>query len=662
MDSLAAPVATASLVPRRVAARVDPAAAASWTLAFALVTYLALRNGGYESIVRSEAGIAVWWLVLLGALAGLLPGRVNRTALVAIGLLAAFTVWTGIAIGWSESADRSVTELGRLAAYLGVLLLAITLQGRTAARQALAGLACAIGLVTVLAVLSRLHPQAFPANDHFKFLGPASARKLSYPLNYWNALAGFAAMGVPLLLAIAVGARSLVTQALAAATIPLSGLCIYLTISRGGTLALAVALVVFIALVPRRLDAFGTVLAAAAGGAILIAATSQRAELVAGRPTPTALHQGDEVLWLCLLVCTGVGLIQVVLALAARHLERPALLAPSPRVTARRALIALVIAIAVAIPAGAVGAVSDSWHQFTAPNGVVVPGADNSVFNRLGAANGNGRYEFWQAAFDANATRPWTGIGPGTFEFWWARHATTDGYIRNAHTLYFETLAETGIIGLLLLGGLLAWLLGVGILRSLRASPELRVWLAGATASLAAFLATASLEWVWQMAAIAAAVMVLGAVIVAGRDDTDAASSPSPRRERWIRAGVVAVALVAMAAVLVPYAGARELRASQNAAAAGDLEGALRHTLTGLRVQPYSASLELQKALVLELAGNLGPAEAAARSATREEPANWRNWLVLSRLDARRGQARAAVADLRQARRLNPRSLLFTGR
>ena len=37
------------------------------------------------------------------------------------------------------------------------------------------------------------------------FLGAANARKLSYPLNYWNALAAFAAIGVPLLIAVAAG-------------------------------------------------------------------------------------------------------------------------------------------------------------------------------------------------------------------------------------------------------------------------------------------------------------------------------------------------------------------------------------------------------------------------------------------------------------------------
>jgi len=95
-------------------------------------------------------------------------------------LLAAFALWTGLATGWSESAERSTIELGRVATYLGVLVLAVALQGRAGARHTINGLASAIGFVTLLAVLSRLHPQWFPANDHLEFLGQTSARSSAF--------------------------------------------------------------------------------------------------------------------------------------------------------------------------------------------------------------------------------------------------------------------------------------------------------------------------------------------------------------------------------------------------------------------------------------------------------------------------------------------------
>ena len=661
MESYASPPPAVWTLPRGLAVRRDPPALAAWTLAFTLVAYLALRNGGYDTVVRSEVAVALWWIVLLAALAGILPARMGAAGWVAIGLLAAFAAWTGVAIGWSESAERSSIELGRVAAYLGVLVLALALQGRTAARSTINGVACAIGLVTVLAVLSRLYPQAFPANDHFEFLGPASARKLSYPLNYWNALAAFAAMGAPLLLAVAIGARTRAGQVIAAAALPMSVLCIYLTISRGGMLALAVGLAVFLALVPRRLEVAGTLAVAGAGAAILLWAVSQRDALQDGVATAPALHQGAQVLWIAAFTCGGVALLHVAVGLAARHAQRPWVLEPGRRAMTRRALVALAAVAVVAVAAGIPGRVSDTWRDFTAPPGVIAAGSEHNVFSRLQAANGNGRYEFWQAALHANASDPWRGIGPGTFEFWWARHSTTPGFVRDAHTLYLETLAETGIAGFVLLAGLLLWLAALAVVRALRATETLRLWTAAAAGGLAAFMTSAAFEWVWEMAALAMAAMLLAAVLLAGRDDPVSAREPQlpETGSRTARAVVVAVSLAALVAVLVPLASTLATRDSQDAAAQGRLDVALADSRTAERVQPYGATPHLQQALVREQAGQLDPAAEAARAATREEPTNWRTWLVLARLDARRGAVGHALEELRTAQRLNPRSSLF---
>jgi len=645
---------------RRLGGRVDAPALSAWTMAFALVAWLALRDGGYDTVVRSEAGIAVWWAVLLLALAGLVPARLGAAGWVALGLLGAFAAWTGLAIGWSESAERSVLELGRLAAYLGVLVLAIALQGRAAARHTIAGLASAIGLVTVLAVLSRLHPQAFPRNDHFQFLGPASARRLSYPLNYWNALASFAAMGVPLLLALALRARTAAGRALAAATLPLSALCLYLTVSRGGVLALAAGLAAFLLLAPRRIEALAALLPSGAGGALLVAVASRQAALTSGVPSHAAIHQGTALLALAAVVCTLIALTNAALGRALRDRPLPPALAPGRRATATRAAVAVLAVLLLAVAAGAPAQLQHRLHDFEQPTGVVVPSSDTTVFARLQAVNGNGRYQFWQSAWHAFEAHPLGGIGPGTFQLWWERRPTSGGFIRNAHSLYFETLAETGIVGLALLGGLLLWFSVTAVRRALRAGPGLRIWIAAAAGGLAAFLASAALEWVWQLAAIAAAALILGAVIVAGRDEPAAAEDARMRRAP--RAAMALLALAALAAVLIPFPGELELRQSRAAATAGDLSGAYRDALAAQRLEPYAATPRLQQALVLEAAGRLGAAAAAAQAATAREPADAQTWLALARIDAERGDAPAGVAALRRARALDPGSSVFPQR
>ncbi|MGH2950597.1 MAG: hypothetical protein ACRDKX_00950, partial [Solirubrobacterales bacterium] len=75
--ALSAPVAWG-----RTLARHRPAIA-GYALPFLLILYLALEGGGYDPIVRGEVGIAVWWIVLLGAVAGVLPAaRVSKAGLV----------------------------------------------------------------------------------------------------------------------------------------------------------------------------------------------------------------------------------------------------------------------------------------------------------------------------------------------------------------------------------------------------------------------------------------------------------------------------------------------------------------------------------------------------------------------------------------------------
>jgi hypothetical protein len=649
--------------PRRLGARVDSAALSAWTFGFVLVTYLALREGGYDTIVRSEVGVAVWWIALLAALAGFLPARIGRAGWAAIALLGGFALWTGVATAWSQSAESSVLELGREATYLGFLVLAIALQGRTAARHTINGVACAIGLVTVLAVLSRLHPQSFPINAQSEFLGAGAGRRLSYPLNYWNALAAFVAIGVPLFVAVAIGARSTLARAAAAAMLPLSTLCIYLTISRGGVFELGVAVAAFLLLVPRRVDALATVLIGAAGSAILVWAADHRPAVQTGLRGVSAIHAGNKLLVLAVIVCVGVALLQGALSLASSNFARPAFMRLSRRQTTRAALALACLALVAAIAIGVPGKLDHAWHQFKAPTGQVVPKSDSTVIARLSAINGDGRYQYWVAAAHAFDTHPWGGIGPGTFQFWWASHATVGGSVLNAHSLYMETLAETGLVGFALLVGLLLLVLAVAIRRSLTASEPVRIWISAATAGFAAFMAAAAIDWVWQIAAVVAAAFALAAVILAGRDEPPSSSAQEPagssssdgRLTRWLpRIAVSVAALAALGAISVPLADAIAVRQSQDAAISGNLSAAYRDSLTAQRLEPYAGTPYLQEALVLEQARDYGPAVTAAKTATRKEPTDWEVWLSLARIESEAGLEKAAVASIARARSLNP--------
>jgi hypothetical protein len=646
-------------IPEPVQRDLGPALAGT-VLPFALVVYLALDGGGYDSLVYSQVGIAAWWLLVLGALVGVLPfARPRPAAWLGLGLLTAFCVWTALGIAWSESAERSVAEVGRVAAYLGVFALALAVQGPDGIRRTVKAVAAAIALVGALALLSRLHPAWFPTDETASALG-LTPERLNYPLNYWNGLAALMAIGIPLVLAVAANARTLVARALAAAAVPVLALTAFYTLSRGGIVAAGVGVTTLLVIYPRRLALMPTLLSVGGGTAILIAGAVQRGALADGLDSAAARSQGDEMLAMTLVVCAGVALVQVAIGLAARHG-----LGPRPSVSRRTTLAVLGTAAAVALVAGLAsgmpGKLSDRWEEFKHT------GSPGQGVERLESTRGHLRYQVWDSAVDASAGDPITGIGPGNFEYWWARHKSVGTFARDAHSLYVETLGELGIVGLALILALVGSVLVVGSRRAFRGREDGRPMLAGATAACFAFAVAGAVDWVWELAVLPVAFLLLSAAILGGgrlaRDGIPGAAPvgrtgalPIP-----LRLGLVPVAAACLLAIAIPMAGTAFVRDSQEHADAGELGAALDDARRARDIEPFAARPRLQEALVLEASRDVDGAAAAARDAIRAERSNWRNWFVLARIEAERGRKRRAVEAYREAASLNPRSPLFPG-
>jgi hypothetical protein len=634
--------------PLRYLAKVDWGAVSAWSFAFLAVVYLGLEGGGYDPLVHDRAGIAVWWILLAGTLAGALPRRrQGRLAWTALGLLAAFAVWTAVSLGWTESPDRTWAELARVATYMGFLALALFARGGRGGRLLVGAVGAGIACVALVALLSRLHPAWFPEADQTARFLVSDRERLSFPLNYWNALAALIAIGTPLLLQAATCARSLPLRALAAGALPVVGLVAFLTLSRGGIAAGLLALAVFLAFVPDRLPKALTLLVAAAGAAGLIAAASARDAFQMGLVDAAAEAQGDQMVPIVLAVCLAVGAIQAGISLGLRRGLRPGWAG----VTRRQSLAAAVaVAFACLLAAAALdapGRAGDAWDEFKGDEG---PGGGPA---RLASAAGQSRYELWGAALDENAADPLTGTGAGAYEFWWNRNGGEE-VVRDAHSLYLQTLGELGIVGILLLGAfLLAVLLGGGH-AVLRAPPEDRAPPAAALAGCVAFCFAAVFDWMWQVPVLPVAFLLLAAVLVGpGRQARPARLKLPPR------VALAATAAIAIAAIAVPLATTSLLRESEADARDGDLGAALEAARSAKRVQPGTAGPRLQEALVLEEGNQLTSAAAAARAATEREPTNWRNWFVLSRIEAERGMAASSVRAFRRARSLNPHFSIF---
>src|SRR5262249_35294494 len=157
---------------------------------------------------------------------------------------------------------------------------------------------------------------------------------------------------------------------------------------RGGIAAAFLAFAVFLAFSSDRLPKLLTLLVAAAGGAILIAAAIQRQSLRHGLLDSTARHQGTTMLVLTVAVCLGVGLTQAGISFALLRGMRPRW----THVSRQHSLAALAVAaIALLVAAAAVGApgrLSNAWSEFKQPE---VPGHGTE---RLSHASGESRYQF----------------------------------------------------------------------------------------------------------------------------------------------------------------------------------------------------------------------------------------------------------------------------
>lgn len=664
-----------SAIPERDRRRRWPSAAtiACWLIPFAIVVYLGMRRGGYEEPVRGSVGVVVWSIVALGTLSYALPrSRVDRWGWIGLGVLAAFAAWTAIGVSWSSSSGRSVTEVARVAAYVGIFALALLIGGRDRLRIVIGAVGAGCAVIALVALLSRLHPTWFPEDTISQQVVGVEGR-LRYPILYWNALAGLVAIGIPLLTWAATNARSYVLRGLAAAVIPAMALTIYFTYSRTGAATAAIAVIAFVALSRRRLALIAPVAVIAAISGVVVWQGSRRGALVDALRDSTATSQGTEMIIIVAVAALIVGVVVWALAQA----EEWRILPGAPSVGRRKAgaiaLATLVVAAVAFVGAGGPGRVADAFDDFKQPTAL----SDSS--DRLTSLGGNGRWQYWSSAVDAFETAPAEGIGPGTYQFWWFQHRDTYDQVRDAHSLFVETLAELGIVGLLLIGSFVLMVLIVGARRALTAAGERRNQLAALTAAALAFAIGAGVDWLWELAVVPIAFLFIAAAILATRpgDDVDReertdewrvpTAGDDERPGRWarlrepgLRAGGALLAIGAAVVVAVPALAAQHLAQSRTDFDSGDLSAALAEAESAADLLPYSADPRMQEAFVLEEGEQFAKAAGAARAATERESTNWETWYLLSRTQAERGDKEgAAINALRRAQELNPNETLL---
>jgi len=603
------------------------AAVQAWLLSFALILVLAANSGGYWPTTWG------WSTLVLSLVAGLalvlrLEIRLSVLEKAAALALLAFTAWGLLSALWSPSATEPLLQSQRTLVYVAALLAALLLARSRSYSALLAGTWCAITLVCIYSLLTRLVP------DRLGFVDTLAGYRLEQPLGYWNSLGVFAAIGTLLALGFAARSRRATVRALAAAsTVPLVSV-LYFTFSRGSWISLGFGLLVALAFDRRRLRLITLLLVVSPWPAIAVWHASGSEPLTRlGTGLAAAAHAGHRFL----LVEVGLSAAAAAAVLVFTLVER--------RVPIGRRLWLAYAGVVVLLIVGALAAgvvrfgspptvARHLYDGFVGPGGTIQHGNLNQ---RLFDLSGGQRIPQWKVAWREYKAHPGLGSGLGTYERYWNQLRPTNGKVINAHNLYLETLAELGPVGLALLVLFLAAPL-VALLKARRRS------LASAAAgAYVAYLVHAAVDWDWQFPAVTLAALFCGFALLAA-----ARTGHEPLLQR--RLPVLGLILVVAVFAFVGLRGNRAIGASEAAANRGSLRVSIAHARTAARWAPWSARPWQLIGEAEWRQHRLSAARADLRKAAAKDPADWSIWLDLGLASTGRERHHA----LAEAFRLNP--------
>jgi hypothetical protein len=410
---------------------------------------LAFLQGGYHSATWGRATIC---FACIGAAGFLLRSHaaLARAEVLVLAALASLAALIGLSMLWSEAPSVSLHEAERGVLYLAGMTAFLLALGRQGERALILALAASVGSIVSFATL------------HGLLVGQAGGlySPLAWPIGYANALGILAALGTLLVLGVASAERGWVRSASFAGLVILpSGLL--LTASRGAWLALACGLVVLCALETSRSRLLATLAASAvpaAGGAWVASGWSRSHDAQPGRAA---------ALIALAFVASMVGPVVV------DRLDRSRW-----KATGRIALagcLATVTALIVIAPA-----------------------------NPLGEQ----RPYYWTVAWHEYQAHPLLGSGAGTFARHWQEERPLPLHVQDAHSLYLETLAEVGPVGLLLV----VTVLGTPLVATCRRLGGIAS--AALPAAYVAFLLHLGIDWDWEMPVVMLTGLACGAALL----------------------------------------------------------------------------------------------------------------------------------------------------
>jgi hypothetical protein len=644
-----------------------------YALSLGCAGVLSFVSGGY--ILSRSAPVAIVYLLAAAVWVWFLRRRTRPSLLylVALAAFALFVAWVGLSVLWSFGPDRSWIAFDVAALYLGAAaIVGLTPAGALQLRVVGWGYLVVAVAVGVYAFLGKVIPDVVTHAHVYA--------RLDSPVGYWNVLALMMVFGLVVGVALAADRVShpLWRALAAAACVPLS-FTFFFTLSRGGWVALAVALVVYFALSTTRLASLVSLSVILLPVAAALWKVRDLSTLFTAT-TDDALRtlQGHALLrWA--LVALGVTVAaQLVLALVHRVVPWPVWL----RVAAGVA-IAVVLVGGVSVGSwrfveerGGTAWVKDRVHTFIVEDDKT-SAAEGTT--RLMSLN-TGRPPLWREALEQSRVTRILGTGAGTFVLTNERFRDAAFVVKHSHSEWFNVLSGLGVIGLALFVAAVALLLAAAFRNPFadRRDP-LRPLVVALQASLVAFVVHISWDWDWDMAAVGVVFFLFAATCssylvtraaggtrVGEREEGTATADPQTRpwseaapprrRGMWaVRAAASALLVLLAVAWLFPYLSARAENAALVAASSGDPAAALVHAQRAATLDPLAVDPLIMESQVLQQLGRNGDALAVLRRAQRLQPDYYKPYyqegvLLLTAFRDRK----AAIAAFERALALNP--------
>jgi tetratricopeptide (TPR) repeat protein len=617
--------------------------------AVALLAWWAIDQGGY-AVSRWAPGTAVV-LILLGVALVLLPnawGDVPGPVRLGVVALGGFTAWSFLSLLWAG--DRGAAWEGSLRTLLYFATFSLFALWPQRGRTALVLVAAWVLVVDIVAVV--LLVRLGTTSDPRRFFGDD---RLLAPAGYPNASAALLLMAFWPAVLLAAGRRVPwpLRAALAGGAVVLADVAL-LAQSRGALLAFPLTAVLVLAVTPGRLRSVAALTLVLAGAAAAAPATLHVADALRGAGDVKHALAADALLVaLAALVVAGLGAL-----VAFWETRRPPAAPTVARL--RRAGRALAIVAGVAVVAGglvAAGNPLDRVHTaYTSFKGGYE--STSGKGSRLVGGLGSNRYDFYRVALAEFRAHPVAGLGADNFRQAYLVRGTSDETPRYPHSIELRTLAQTGLVGTVLLLAALAGAFAAAA-RALRSADELTATVAAACASVPAYwLVHGSADWFFEYAGLgAAAFACLGlAAALDPRPDPPRAFVRRFRTPAEVSVVVVAV-LVASAGPVTLWMADSEVTTAGRTFAARPAE-ALDRLNRAAALNPFSAQPASVAGSIALRIGQLRRADSLFANALQRVPDDAYATLERGAIASAEGDPAAAARLLRRAVALAPRDVL----